>query len=135
MTFPCKEEFITLEKFNNKQIKIYHDACDIGIHINDKNLPELRNALKELVSFYGKPEFDYKAGKWGTPIIGNTGGKSIEFFIPLYLDEGWTPETQECVMEYGYWVKVFSQYDKKLPYKGFVAIEIANRSRLPKVLR
>lgn len=120
MTFPCKEEFIQFEKLEARQRQIYPDAADAGIPLAEVDAPALRHALNEMLKVFKKPEYDYDAQQWGD---GRTGGRSVEFFIPIEYDEG---------MEVGYKFRVAFCIDKKINGGGFISIDIARRSRQPR---
>jgi hypothetical protein len=119
MTFPCKEEFVAFEKLAERQRQIYPDAADYGITLGDitsDKLDKLRNDLNEMLKVFKKPDYDYRADTWH-------GGRSVEFFIPVELDEG---------MEQGYKFRVSFCEDKKVRGGGFICIDINRTARHPK---
>lgn len=119
MTFPCKEELVAFEKLEARQRQIYPDACDAGILLGDireEDLNKLRVDLNEMLKVFKKPEYDYRADTWH-------GGRSVEFFIPIEMDEG---------MEHGYKFRVAFCEDKKVRGGGFISIDINRTARHPK---
>lgn len=119
MTFPCKEELVRFEKLAERQRQIYPDAADYGITLGDLHedkLNAMRVDLNEMLKVFKKPDYDYRADTWH-------GGRSVEFFIPIEMDEG---------MECGYKFRVSFCEDKKVRGGGFVSIDIIRSSRHPK---
>ena len=119
MTFPCKEELVKFERWEQMQRQIYPDAADSGIKlgdIRDEKLDEMRQDLNEMLKVFKKPQYDYRADNWH-------GGRSVEFFIPVELDEG---------MEQGYKFRVAFCCDSKVRGGGFISIDIIRSARHPK---
>jgi hypothetical protein len=121
MTFPCKEEFIQFEELEKLQKQIYPEAADYGILLGDlPNLEDLRGALNEMLKVFKKPEYHYDAQSWGDQLY--NGGKSVQFFIPIEMDEG---------MEVGYDFRIAFCIDHKLRGGGFISIDINRGSHSP----
>lgn len=121
MTFPCKEEFIQFEQLEARQRQIYPDAADAGIPLAEVDAPALRHALNEMLKVFKKPEYDYDAQQWGN---GRTGGRSVEFFIPIEYDGNQTA---------GYKFRVAFCADNKINGGGFISIDILRQTRPRKV--
>lgn len=119
MTFPCKEELVRFERLEERQRQIYSDAADAGIVLGDlseEKLNAMRSDLNEMLTVFKKPKYDYRADNWH-------GGRSVEFFIPIEMDEG---------MEHGYKFRVAFCRDAKVRGGGFISIDIIRSSRHPK---
>jgi hypothetical protein len=118
MTFPCKEELVRFEQHEARQKQIYPDAADSGIllgSLSDKELNAMRVDLNEMLKVFKKPQYGYAANNWH-------GGRSVEFFIPIEMDEG---------MEHGYQFRVAFCRDGHLPGGGFISIDIIRTARHP----
>ena len=119
MTFPCKEELVAFEQWANLQRQIYPDAADSGIKLGNilpAKLEDMRRKLNEMLKVFKKPQYDYRADNWH-------GGRSVQFFIPVELDEG---------MEHGYTFRIAFCRDDKVLGGGFISIDIMRDSRHPK---
>ena len=79
--FPCKEEFIEFERLARRQHRIYQDACDYGLLMSEFDVNRARDNLRNMMEVFKDPVYHYKAEKWHN-------GKSVEFEIPIEMDEG-----------------------------------------------
>jgi hypothetical protein len=77
----CREELVTLETLAKQQTRIFNDAEDFGIEVNDRNaskVKEVHEALEELHKALGwevKSNGDLKSGTWEAKV-----------FIPIEYD-------------------------------------------------
>ena len=60
MTFPCKEDLITIENVVVKQQhRIFNDSCDIGVHVAEiADYDNFKQHIKNLIDFYGVKKED-----------------------------------------------------------------------------
>lgn len=73
--FPGKESFVQLEELAQKQTRIYPDACDVGIRVDEVELRNrIRQACKELAVIYKN-----QAERWNF-------GSKWSCFIPFEME-------------------------------------------------
>lgn len=78
--FPAKEELIYFENLEKKQGRIYPDAADYGVKMDEIDRDEARKNLMILMKTYG-----YKYDQWGTK--GKDWGTETQVFIPIEQEE------------------------------------------------
>ena len=79
MTFPLKENLIYFEGLAKRQHRIYDDACDFGVKIDEETKNEARRQLVEMIKFFGA-----KITRWGDP--DQSHGSNTKLFIPIESD-------------------------------------------------
>ena len=79
MTFPLKENLIYFEGLAKRQHRIYDDACDFGVKIDDATKLEARRQLVEMIKFFGA-----KITRWGDRE--HSHGSNTKIFIPIERD-------------------------------------------------
>lgn len=107
MSFPRKEEFIEFEQLARRQHRIFPDACDYGLLIEEFDVDRMRANLVSMMEVFRNPVYNYKAEQWHT-------GKSIEFEIPIEEDDG---------QVFGYHFKL-SSHDVGITRPMFITIDI-----------
>lgn len=81
-----KEHLIYFEKLAAKQKRLYIDACDIGIMLNEKTKKEARENIIGLMKDYNYRVEKSKDGKWST----------TDIYFPVEQDEH-NPKFVNCI--------------------------------------